>query len=70
MNPCQTETGEIPDTCTWSEAFRARCEARHVMRMPTKDERNKYLARVEKARGIESAQRLKADVTRIWKATI
>lgn len=61
QSPC-----DKPD-CTWSEAHRARCEARTVMRWP-KQERSKYYGMVAEKRGRSAAQRLMADVSEEWKA--
>lgn len=51
-----------------SEAWRAECEARHVLLMPTKLARLEYLGRVEKRRGAESRAALEAAVMGLWRA--
>lgn len=50
---------------TNSEAWRAECEARWVMRLP-KEERQAYYAMVKERRGEAAAQRLVADVRKLW----
>lgn len=56
-------------SCTWSEAWRAECEARYVMRLP-KQQRQEYYRAVAEKRGEKAAHRLVADVNRLWsKAT-
>jgi len=55
-----------PD-CTWSEAFRAECEAKSVLRKPLED-RRAYLKDVEARRGKPAVERLKADIERLWRA--
>jgi hypothetical protein len=49
-----------------SEAWRAECEARGVLRLPTKMRRLAYVRGVEEKRGFESAQKLRRDVIRVW----
>jgi hypothetical protein len=63
LNPCSS-----PD-CTWSEKYRDECEARAVCAMPSKEDRQNYLARVEKERGTDAAARLKTDVKIMWGKT-
>lgn len=53
-------------SCTWSEAHRARCEARTVMRWPAQN-RKAYYAKVAEKRGDASARQLVADVSTEWR---
>jgi hypothetical protein len=48
------------------EPWRLECEARYVMRMPTKAARQDWIARVAKKRGEAEAARLQAEVMRLW----
>ncbi len=50
---------------TSSEAWRAECEARWVMRQP-KAERQAYYAKVAEKRGKPAVDLLMADVRRLW----
>jgi len=59
-NPCPSPT------CTWSEAHRAACEARTVMRWE-KERRDGYYAMVRRHRGDMAARALVADVGRAWR---
>lgn len=52
--------------CTWSEAHRAACEAREVMRW-SGEERRAYYAKVRAVRGQDAAAGLIAAVNREWK---
>jgi len=65
------------ETCTWSEAWRAETEARHVLAMPDKVQRREYLRGQEEAgkivkrgilqvRGEQACQELEALVRRVW----
>ena len=65
------------ETCTWSEAWRAECEARHVLAMPGKYERREYLRGREEAgkivkrgvfqvRGEAACLQLEAQVRKVW----
>lgn len=53
---------------SYSEAWRAECEARHVLRMGAKEERQAYLALVDEKRGTAAAERLRDLVMKIWRA--
>lgn len=59
--PCEKQE------CTWSEPFRAACEARWVLTQQLAA-RRQYLADVEKRRGKSSADNLKADIEKLWRA--
>lgn len=59
-SPCQSQT------CTWSEAHRAACEARAVMVWP-REKRHEYYGRVKAMRGDAAAAALIADVNREWR---
>lgn len=52
--------------CTWSEAWRAECEARWAMRLP-REKRAAYYEDVKKKRGEESLSKLIEDVREQWK---
>lgn len=56
--------GEQVDSA--SESWRAECEARALLRMPSRDRRIGYLVRVEKKRGEESRAALEALALEIW----
>jgi hypothetical protein len=62
---CGPKPCDKPD-CTWSEAHRARCEARTVMRWPN-SERKRYYGMVAEKRGSDAARQLVADVSTEWK---
>lgn len=49
-----------------SEEWRAECEARAVLQMPTLQQRRDFLAAVETRRGKPAADKLKADIMRLW----
>lgn len=53
--------------CSYCEDWRAECEARAVIAMSGKAERNRFLADVERIRGKEAAEELKRLVWTIWK---
>lgn len=55
------------ETCTWSEAWRHECEARHITSLPTLDARRKYLWGIHNKRGEPAMVRLRATVERLWK---
>lgn len=67
------------ETCSWSEAWRAETEARHVLAMPGKYERREYLRGEEVAgktvkrgvfqvRGEAACLQLEAQVRKLWEA--
>lgn len=75
MTPTDREHREIQVTLhdgrvvgSWSEDWRAECEARGLLKMPSKEERNRHLALVVKKRGEEAAERLRQHALRIWRA--
>ena len=47
---------------TGSEDWRHICEVKFIARMPTRDDRKRYLAGVKKHRGDAAAQRIIADL--------
>lgn len=59
-NPCDKPN------CTWSEAWKAECEARHVASKPAEWRRNFY-AEVLKKRGPKALEELKRKVGEAWK---
>lgn len=50
---------------TYSEAWRAECEAREVLSWKLAD-RRKFLVEVEKHRGLKGRQKLEEEILRIW----
>lgn len=54
------------ETCTWSEAWRAECEARHVCNMPTLKVRREYLAFVQAKRGENAWLQLRDLIAAAW----
>ena len=54
--------------CHQCEDWRAECEARTVLAMPTLAERRSFLADVEKHRGEAAANQLKSDMRKLWDA--
>lgn len=58
--------GRVVDT--WSEEWRAECEARAVLRMRSKDARYRWLDAVEKKRGRDARMELQRRVMAVWKA--
>jgi hypothetical protein len=67
------------ETCSWSEAWRAETEARHVLAMPGKYERREYLRGREEAgkivkrgvfqvRGEAACLQLESQVRKVWEA--
>lgn len=64
--PATLHDGRVVDT--WSEEWRAECEARHVLNLPSKTQRNAYLATVERKRGQASRDALADLVMAIWRA--
>lgn len=61
---CGPNSCESPQ-CTWSEAHRAACEARTVMRWP-RENRASYYAEVKKKRGEKARADLVAAVNAAW----
>lgn len=53
---------------SWSEEWRAECEARAVLRLPTKVRRQGHILRVRERRGDAAANELERRVMAIWKA--
>ena len=51
---------------SWSEAWRAECEARHVLSIPSVQARRDYLAGIQKRRGDVAYQRLADLVRSVW----
>lgn len=51
---------------SWSEAWRAECEARHVLAMPNIHARRVYLADVAKKRGEVAGKALGDLVRKVW----
>lgn len=51
---------------SWSEAWRHECEARSILAMPSKHQRQDFLAGIEKYRGAAAAEKLRAKVLQVW----
>lgn len=68
---CNHPRGTLPDgtvTCTWSEAWRVRCEALTVCKIPTLTARREYLSGVWKKRGEHSYLELKRHISQLWQS--
>ena len=52
---------------TWSEEWRAHCEALHVLNIKRKVDRQRYIERVRAIRGDKPAEKLAGDVIAVWK---
>ena len=59
MNACRCPTCSSTPLPTYTEAFRAACEARSVAAMQTHEQRTDYLEDVAKRRGADHAKRLR-----------
>ena len=57
---CRLHDGTFVDSA--SEAWRHECEARHVARMRTAEERHAWLEDIARKRGRDEADRLRATV--------
>lgn len=51
---------------TYSERWRHECEVRHVVSLPTREERAAYLDALPKHRAAAAVQRLREDVRAAW----
>ena len=60
-----TENGNQSAIDTYSEAWRAECEAREVLSWKLKD-RRKYLVKVEEHRGLVGRQKLEEELIKQW----
>lgn len=61
-----TPCAPMHDACTWSEAHRQACEARHVLAMPF-PLRRPYLQAIGQSRGQAAMQTLTDAVQSQWK---
>lgn len=66
MKPVTLHDGRTVDSS--SEDWRAECEARHVLNLPTRLARSTYLRRVRDRRGDAAAEALRELGLKIWKA--
>lgn len=57
-------------TCTWHEDWRAEAEARHVCKIPTVEQRRKYLMGVRQRRGEEAYVKLRDLIASLWERGI
>lgn len=53
--------------CSASEAWRHECEARHIAHLPTREQRQEYVARVTAKRGPAAGQALQTLAATIFK---
>lgn len=53
---------------SWSLEWMAECEARGVLRLPTRERRRYYLDMVERKRGKPARDALESLAVRIWRA--
>lgn len=53
---------------TWSEKYRHWCEARRILRLPTREQRQEWLAAIEKRRGIDARKALEKSMLRLRRA--
>ena len=53
---------------TWGERYRHWCEARRILRLPTREQRQEWLAAIEKRRGIEARKELEKTMLRLHRA--
>ena len=68
LTGCRCEQCTDDPAPTWTEAWRLECEARAVLKMPTREARRDYLASIEKLRGAPGRQRLEAAIMGAHKA--
>ena len=68
MTECYCERCTSNPKPTYTEAYRAETEARQVLAMPGKKARLEYFSLVAEKRGADSANKLKADAMRLWRA--
>lgn len=54
--------------CSSCEDFRHECEARMILGRPTTHDRRIYLEEVERKRGFEAANALRATILQLWEA--
>lgn len=59
--------GVLYEKYTCSEQFRHECELNMIMKKKTREERRFYIDCVERIRGVESANRIRNDLLRLWK---
>jgi len=52
--------------CNFCEAYRAECEARHILAMSSKEQRREYLAGVSRKRGEAAGLALGDLVKAVW----
>jgi hypothetical protein len=78
-NHPRTKLLDGSETCTWSEAWRAECEARAVLAIPDKLARREYLRGSEvngkvvkrgifHVRGAQACKELEAMIMKIWES--
>jgi len=60
-----TENGNQSAIDTYSEAWRAECEAREVLSWKLAN-RRKFLVKVEEHRGLEGRRKLEEEILRLW----
>lgn len=52
--------------CTWCESHRAECEARAVLALPTREQRQIRIQRIGERRGSEAEKSLRGVVLKLW----
>lgn len=68
MTSCRCESCRPDDPApTYTRAWRAECEARTVLAIPTLEERREYLAKVAEKRGTAGRQQLEDVILRLHK---
>lgn len=52
--------------CTWCEPYRAECEARAVLALPTREARQIRIQKIGERRGAEAEKSLRGVVLKLW----
>lgn len=65
-NPVTLLDGRVVDS--YSEEWRAECEARYICNLPTLPRRRQMLADIERIRGKAAADKVRANVAAVWQA--
>ena len=52
--------------CSYCELWRVECEARHILKMPSRDSRRDYIERVKTKRGEAAGRQLAEVVMAVW----
>lgn len=54
--------------CSYCELWRVECEARHILKMPSRDLRRDYIERIKAKRGEAAGRQLADVVLAVWEA--